>query len=57
MKIDFFKKIAILPWNFPIWLTFKIGLPALVGGNPVLLKHSPNVPQCAEALDNIFKEA
>jgi|LauGreDrversion4_2_1035121.scaffolds.fasta_scaffold63281_3 succinate-semialdehyde dehydrogenase/glutarate-semialdehyde dehydrogenase len=36
--------IDILPWNFPIWLPFKIGLPALIAGNPVLLKHSPSTP-------------
>jgi len=47
----------ILPWNFPIWLPFKIGFPALVTGNPILLKNSPITPQCSEALQNIFNEA
>lgn len=49
--------IDILPWNFPIWLPFKIGLPALIGGNPVLLKNSPSTPQSSDALQNIFLEA
>jgi Aldehyde dehydrogenase family len=46
-----------LPWNFPIWLPFKISLPALVGGNPVLMKNSPSTPQCSEQLQDIFNEA
>ena len=55
ISLIYFKDI--LPWNFPIWLPFKIGFPALVTGNPILLKNSPNTPQCSEALQNIFNEA
>ena len=46
--------LGILPWNFPIWLPFKICLPALVGGNPVLMKNSPITPQCSDQLQTIF---
>jgi acyl-CoA reductase-like NAD-dependent aldehyde dehydrogenase len=36
--------VGIVPWNFPIWLPFKIGIPALMLGNPVLLKHAESAP-------------
>ena len=49
--------IDILPWNFPIWLPFKIGFPALVSGCPVLLKHAISVPQCAIAVEELFRDA
>lgn len=49
--------LDILPWNFPIWLPFKIGLPALIAGNPILLKHSPSTPQCSQTLEEIFIDA
>jgi len=44
----------IVPWNSPIWLTFKTAIPAIMGGNPVILKLSARVPLCAQLLDNLF---
>ncbi len=49
--------IGVMPWNFPFYQVIRFATPNIMAGNTVLVKHAGNVPQCAEAIGEIFSES
>jgi len=49
--------LGVQPWNFPFYQVARFVAPNIMIGNPVMIKHASNVPQCAMAMEQIFIEA
>ena len=49
--------LGVQPWNFPFYQVARFVAPNIMIGNPVMIKHASNVPQCALAMEQIFMEA
>lgn len=49
--------LGIMPWNFPYYQVARLAAPNLMNGNTVLLKHAPQCPESALAMEEIFREA
>jgi succinate-semialdehyde dehydrogenase / glutarate-semialdehyde dehydrogenase len=48
--------LGIMPWNFPFWQVIRFAVPAILMGNTIVIKHSPEVTGCALLLDSIFQQ-
>ena len=49
--------LGIMPWNFPYYQVARFAGPNLIIGNTILLKHAPQCPESAEAIEAIFRDA
>ena len=49
--------LGIMPWNFPYYQVARFAGPNLLIGNTILLKHAPQCPESAEAMQQIFNDA
>jgi succinate-semialdehyde dehydrogenase/glutarate-semialdehyde dehydrogenase len=49
--------LGIMPWNYPYYQVARFAGPNLVVGNTILLKHAPQCPESAAAIQGIFDAA
>ncbi len=49
--------LGIMPWNFPYYQVARFAGPNLTIGNTILLKHAPQCPESAAAMQEIFDDA
>ena len=49
--------LGIMPWNYPYYQVARFAGPNLVLGNTIVLKHAPQCPESAAALEQIFTDA
>ncbi len=49
--------LGIMPWNYPYYQVARFAGPNLIIGNTILLKHAPQCPESAEAMEQMFHEA
>src|SRR3954467_13624112 len=49
--------LGIMPWNFPYYQVARFAGPNLVIGNTIVLKHAPQCPESAAAIQQIFDDA
>lgn len=49
--------LGIMPWNYPYYQVARFAGPNLLLGNTIVLKHAPQCPESAEAIQQIFDDA
>ncbi len=49
--------IGIMPWNYPYYQVARFAGPNLTLGNTIILKHAPQCPESAAAIQQIFTDA
>ena len=49
--------LGIMPWNYPYYQVARFAGPNLALGNTIVLKHAPQCPESAAALQQLFTDA
>jgi succinate-semialdehyde dehydrogenase/glutarate-semialdehyde dehydrogenase len=49
--------LGIMPWNYPYYQVARFAGPNLVVGNTILLKHAPQCPESAAAIEQLYHDA
>lgn len=49
--------LGIMPWNYPYYQVARFAGPNLIVGNTIILKHAPQCPESALAMEQVFKDA
>jgi succinate-semialdehyde dehydrogenase / glutarate-semialdehyde dehydrogenase len=49
--------LGIMPWNYPYYQVARFAAPNLMIGNTIVLKHAPQCPESALAMEQIFRAA
>ncbi|QRY62144.1 NAD-dependent succinate-semialdehyde dehydrogenase [Gordonia sp. PDNC005] len=49
--------LGVMPWNYPYYQVARFAGPNLVLGNTIVLKHAPQCPESAAAIERIFVDA
>ncbi|MEV0486106.1 NAD-dependent succinate-semialdehyde dehydrogenase [Streptomyces sp. NPDC050508] len=49
--------LGVMPWNYPYYQVARFAAPNLVLGNTIILKHAPNCPESAQAIEDMMRAA
>ncbi|WP_062519902.1 NAD-dependent succinate-semialdehyde dehydrogenase [Demequina silvatica] len=49
--------LGIMPWNFPYYQVARFAAPNIVVGNAIVLKHAPQCPESAAAIEQMYRDA
>ena len=49
--------LGVMPWNYPYYQVARFAAPNLALGNTIVLKHAPQCPESAAAIEQIFRDA